>query len=195
MQHETVTLNSPETVCLAVGDMKIRGTGGVFYNPLVKGTQFEVAPGVMMRVAPGAWDRVMASDTRILFNHDANHLLGRTPGTAKVFSTPHGFDYEVDLPPTSLGRDIFTLVQRGDLTGSSMTATIAFKQWGQEGDLRILNLIRFADLLDTGPVTYPAMTAATVGLSSDRAERLLAEFNHWQRTERTKQIIEARQHR
>lgn len=93
------------------------GYASVFnQDTLIGGTYYE-------RIAPGAFDNVLAdpaSDIRALYNHDPAMLLGRqSAGTLRLWTDSTGLGFEVDLPDTTVGRDVRTLAERGDLTGAS----------------------------------------------------------------------------
>ena len=72
-------------------------------------------------IAPGAFDDVLAQDTRGLFNHDPNFLLGRTvSGTLRLSVDERGLSYEIDTPDTLTIRDLVVApIARGDMSGSS----------------------------------------------------------------------------
>lgn len=111
-------------------------------------------------MAVGAFDQVLrdpALDTRALFNHDANMLLGRSrSGTLRMSTDTHGLSYEIDLPATSVGDDVYTLAERGDLSGAS----IAFipGEWTPLEGGKLDRHVRVKALYDVSPVTYPAYT-------------------------------------
>ena len=122
--------------------------------------------GFVERIAAGAFAKtIQESDIRVLVNHDASLILGRSlagVGTARLAEDSQGLHYEVDLPGTQAARDLSESIERGDVTGSSF----AFSAVGPDGDewskteqdypLRTVNQAR---LYDVGPVTYPAYEA------------------------------------
>jgi HK97 family phage prohead protease len=131
--------------------------------------------GFVERIAQGAATKTLKeTDLRGLFNHDPNNLLGRMgSGTLRVNDASEGLRYFIDKPDTSLGRDLATLVARGDIYGSSFT----FKpegakgaHWGRSETGFPLREIRQMKMRDVGPVTFPAYSASDVALRS------LAEF-------------------
>lgn len=107
-------------------------------------------------------------ETRALFNHDENHILGRYPDTLKLKVDDVGLRYEVKLPRHR--HDLEELVSRGDLKGSSFAFTIApaGETWQKREDgMHVRTITRIDQLYDVGPVTYPAYSA-TEGLSLAR---------------------------
>lgn len=136
----------------------IEGYAAVFNSPTV------IAESFVEQIAPGAFDGVLGDDVRVLFNHDPSLLLGRTrSGTATVEVDEVGLRYRVMLPETTLGADVHTLTQRGDLDGSSFAFTIAEDEWaaGEDGTLPTRTITRLATLNDVSPVTTPAYESTT----------------------------------
>lgn len=115
--------------------------------------------GFVEVIAPGAFARSLATGRDILatFNHDATRLLGRTrSGTLRVYEDERGLAYNLDLPDTSVGRDVAELLRRGDLTGSSFTFTPQEVDWTTTETGYPLRTVRAAKLIELGPVTIPA---------------------------------------
>ena len=115
------------------------------------------------RIDPGAFGLVAERrgrksplETRALFNHDPNHLLGRYPDTLRLRVDERGLRYEI-LPPESR-QDIVELIQRGDIRGSSFSFIVdsADEEWTKEEGRSVRLIKRVRALYDVGPVTYPA---------------------------------------
>lgn len=164
------------------GKRVIVGYGAVFYREGEPGTEYQLWTDLVERIAPTAFDRAIreAHDARGLFNHDPAWLLGRTTaGTMRLSVDGTGLRYEIDAPDTTMGRDVVTMIERGDLTGSSFAFVPTRRVWIEEAE-RTVSVIEDVDLYDTGPVTYPAYEATTTGLraAGDVAE-VLAERDRW----------------
>lgn len=126
-------------------------------------------------IARSAFNEVLkdqSTDVRALFNHDPTMLLGRqSAGTLRLSVDSEGLPFEVDLPDTTVGRDIRILLDRGDLTGASFgwipgeydTLTRS------EGGL-IRSHTSIKRLVDVSVVTFPAYSGASVALRSERFE-------------------------
>lgn len=126
-------------------------------------------------IEPGAFDDVLSDDVRCLFNHDSSNLLGRTQaGTCRLSITSEGhLAFENDMPDTTLGKDVRTLIDRGDVTGCSFAFTI------KEGkgeyitrdneEIYLYRIKKIGKLYDVGPVTYPAYEATSVRSAMDAA--------------------------
>ena len=86
-------------------------------------------------IAPGAFRSALkrGDDVRGLFNHNPDHVLGRTAaGTLRLSEDARGLRYELDLPDTQLGRDLWTSVRRGDVSQSSFAFTVEAQAWQDE---------------------------------------------------------------
>lgn len=144
---------------------KIKGYGAVFYDESDPGTEFRIFDDMIERIMPGFFDDVVNSDVRGLFNHDFNYVLGRTKAdpkpTMRIGQDKIGLWYEIDIPEVSYANDILTLIQRGDVTGSSFSFTVAESRIEDDGETMIRYLVKAADVFDVGPVTIPAYKATT----------------------------------
>lgn len=104
-------------------------------------------------------------ETRALFNHDPNHVLGRYPDTLSLSVDERGLKYRILMPKSR--RDIVEAIERGDIRGSSFSFIIAKggEQWSVENGVNIRTVTRVQSLLDVGPVTFPAYPDATVSVA------------------------------
>ena len=165
---------------------KIVGYASVYFNESDPATQFDLFGdgSVLERIVPGAFDEVISGeeDVRGLFNHDPNYVLGRTTaGTLTLTSDETGFHYDTDTPDTQVGRDTKTLIDRGDITGSSFSFYPDLVEWkeetinGRDVDVRYIKRARVADV---GPVTFPAYEGTTANARSK--DDVHAEWQAWQ---------------
>ena len=140
------------------GAMSISGMAAVI------GQESEDLGGFTEIIEEGAFDAAIeASDVRALYNHDSNYLLGRTAsGTLRIEARSDGLFYEVpDLPPSR--RDVYELIERGDVTGNSFAFTVEEDRWEQRDDGRQVRYItQVRELFDVGPVVYPAYSQTVV---------------------------------
>lgn len=134
--------------------------------------------GFREQVARGAFKKSLKEqDVAALWNHDPNVVLGRNKsGTLRMEEDGIGLRYEVDLPDTQAARDLYTLIQRGDVYQSSFAFEIVKESWDYpKDDSREppLRTIKEARLFDVSPVTYPANPSTDVDVA--RAVRSLAD--------------------
>jgi len=127
--------------------------------------------GFVEQVAPGTFAKtIQEADIRGLFNHDANMVLGRNKsGTLRMEEDGTGLAYEIDLPDTTVGRDVANLLERGDVSGSSFGFRTIEDEWGETESGFPLRNLKSVALVDVSPVTYPAY------VDTDSAIRSLAE--------------------
>jgi HK97 family phage prohead protease len=83
-------------------------------------------------IKAGAFTATLArrADILALADHDPARLLARTrSGSLRLNETRAGLEFVLDLPDTSLGRDVRALAQRGDLGGVSIGFTADTETW------------------------------------------------------------------
>lgn len=157
-----------------------RGSGATLIgHASVFDTPYELY-GFSEQVARGAFTRTIAEPHGVaaLWNHDPSIVLGRDKsGTLRLEEDGTGLRYEISMPDTQQARDLYALIERGDVYQSSFAFEVmpGGETW-QEPDgehdmpLRTLTDLR---LWDVSPVTYPASPATDVDVA--RALRSYAE--------------------
>jgi uncharacterized protein len=164
----------------------IVGYGAVYHREDDPGTEFDIFGdgSLIERVMPGAFDRAIRDmDVVGLYNHDPNHVLGRTSAaTMKLRTTDIGLQYEITPPDTQLGRDLMASIKRGDIKGSSFSFLPRKVSHGADRSRpgTTIRELHDVDLFDVGPVTFPAYAGTTSGMRAvgdDRElrDRLMAE--------------------
>ena len=149
------------------------GYAAVFFNRNDPGTEYDLTGdgSAIERIDRRAFDRALLEghDVRGLFNHQSENLLARvSSGTLSLSTDSVGLLYRMQLPDTQLGCDVRELVRRGDLSGSSFAFILTGARWETLDDGTEVRHIEDLDLLDVGPVTFPAYEATTAGLRSDQ---------------------------
>lgn len=154
---------------------KLSGLASPTYDG-TPGTQYELFDGVVERFAPNAFDAHLKEnpDVVALWNHDANHVLGRTPNTLHLKTDTRGLHYEVELPDTQAARDLKVSIARGDVKKSSFAFVPTEVEWTRDGATDV-RLIRQARLFDVSPVTSPAYGGTSVGLRSADERRAIEQ--------------------
>lgn len=166
------------------GPNKIVGYAAVFYREGQPGTEFRLWDDFYERIARGAFDRAISEkhDARGLFNHDMNHVLGRSSAGTLAYSADEvGLRYEIELPDTSTARDLLTSIERGDITGSSFAFIPSRTTWTEDED-RVIRTIEDLDLYDVGPVTFPAYEATSTGVRSSERNQIEQEVEDWRKS-------------
>lgn len=163
----------------ADGKRVIVGYAAVYHRAGDAGTEYELYPGVVERIKPGAFDlAIREDDVRALFNHDPNIPLGRnTAGTLRLSVDDTGLRYEIDPPTSAAG--VVEAIERGDVTGSSFGFVPDVTTFREDGELTIIER-EAVRLFDVSPVTFPAYTGATVGLrAAGDTDGARAEVEAW----------------
>lgn len=148
----------------------LRGYAAVFYDG-TPDTEYELWPGVVERVMPGAFDQALkeGNDARALFNHDPNQLLGRVSAkTLDLTKDQKGLLYRISLGRTTVARDVLEHVTRGDLQGSSFAFEVLDEDFRREAGV-VIREVKGVRLYDVGPVTFPAYESTTVNARSSEA--------------------------
>lgn len=130
-------------------------------------------------ILPGAFKRSLAgpaaASIRAVYEHDDAALLGRVgAGTLRLSEDDVGLAFELDLPDTSLGRDLSELVKRGDVAGCSFGFVPVKEDW--QGELRSLQDV---DLHEITITANPAYTTTTVSVRSRKPMLALANARRY----------------
>lgn len=122
--------------------------------------------GFIERIRPGAFaDAIGNSDVRALWNHDPNHVLGRTKSnTLTLKEDDVGLYYEITPPDTQFANDLIESIKRGDVDQSSFAFTVDVVEWDNSEEPNVRTIVKVRELYDVSPVTYPAYPTASVGL-------------------------------
>lgn len=113
--------------------------------------------GFREQIAPGAFAQSIAEDDILaLWNHDPSAVLGRnTAKTLRLVEDEAGLAVEILPPDTQDGRDVLTLIDRGDVKGMSFGFRTRKDAWTKQTTGYVRTLLD-VQLLDVSPVTYPA---------------------------------------
>ncbi|MFO8012113.1 MAG: HK97 family phage prohead protease [Phycisphaerae bacterium] len=126
------------------------------------------------RIRKGAFARALEErqDARALFNHDPNQVLGRaSSGTLTLREDEKGLAFEIEPPDTQIGRDTVAVIERGDVDGCSFSFRTRRDEWTEPEDGPIERVVLDVDLIDVGPVTFPAYPDTEVAVRSLEAHR------------------------
>jgi HK97 family phage prohead protease len=113
-------------------------------------------------VKENALDKALERNTDVLalYGHDYQNVLGRqSANTLQLEKDERGIKFTLDLPNTQLGRDVYTLVERGDLKGNSFGFTVEKDSWDKKGDKVIRTIEQVRDLFEISIVSLPAYEA------------------------------------
>ena len=165
MEKERRYLNVKELRVVTESDkMTLTGYAAVFDS------LSEDLGGFREKIQQGAFKAaIKKSDCRALFNHDSNHVLGRTSAkTLRLKEDEIGLKMECDLPDTQFARDLMVSINRGDITQQSFGFTVKTDIWEENRDKQEVTrtLTEIEELFDVSPVTFPAYPDTTVAKRS-----------------------------
>ena len=156
IERRTFTVRNIETRQEGDGTMRLAGYAAVFNDPSVPLPFSE-------RIAPGAFRKTLSEtpDVRLLINHEGLPLARTKNNTLTLTEDETGLYIDALLPDTSEARDLWTLVQRGDVDQMSFAFRVIRQSWNKDRTERILTEVSLADG-DVSVVTYPAYPTTTV---------------------------------
>ena len=220
MQTKQVRHNlSPLTIRRSDGVTTIGGHAAVFFNRNDPGSEFPIGSGVVERIMKGAFTRSLAHpdkppggsralkdpnnppgasrDIVALAQHDNTAPIGRvSAGNLRLSQDTKGLAFEVDLPNTTVARDLAVLVGDGIINGASFGFKV--RAGGQtlkaEGDRTIRELTDI-DLIEVSAVTFPAFASATVGMraeSDELDEAFAVDLQRWRYARGRRRAVDLR---
>lgn len=113
--------------------------------------------GFREKIRKGAFAKsIKDGDIRALFNHDPNFILGRTvAGTLELSEVEEGLAVSIDVPDTTVAKDLMTSMKRGDITQMSFGFETIKDAWTEFKGKSIRELLE-VKLFDVSPVVFPA---------------------------------------
>jgi len=152
----------------ANGKMTVAGYAAVFGEVADIGGWFKEV------VARGAFtNSLRTADVRAYFDHDTGRVLGRSSaGTLRLQEDDKGLRVEIDLPDTTDGRDVKTLVERGDVSGMSFRFEAVRQEWDETIDppKRTLLEVRLGEVSIVSEPAYEGTSIALRSLDAMRKE-------------------------
>lgn len=139
------------------------------------------------RIAPGAFTRTFKNNRdgmRVLFQHGRDPVVGNKPlgPIRSLEEDEHGAAYEVDLLDTTYNRDLLPGLEEG-LYGASFRFRVLKQDMvkkpvpsDQNPDGVPERTITEAQVMEFGPVTFPAYAGATAGVRSMTDEFIFEQF-------------------
>ncbi len=156
IERRTYTVRNVETRQEDDGKMRLSGYAAVFNDASVPLPFTET-------IAPGAFRKTLSEtpDVRLLINHEGLPLARTKNGTLKLSEDEVGLRFEAELPDTNEARDLYTLIERGDVDQMSFAFRVIRQKYNKDRTERTLTEVSLADG-DVSVVTYPAYPTTTV---------------------------------
>jgi HK97 family phage prohead protease len=156
IERRTYVVQDVEARQTEDGVMRLSGYAAVFNDASVPLPFKE-------RIAPGAFRKTLTEmpDVRLLINHEGLPLARTKNGTLNLIEDDRGLRFDAELADTQEARDIYTLVERGDVDQMSFAFRVIRQNWNKDKSERTLTEVSLADG-DVSVVTYPAYPTTTV---------------------------------
>lgn len=129
--------------------------------------EYEVMPGWVETIAPGAFARALSSgqDVKVLWNHNHDIVLGSTANkTAYLKEDERGlFGDSVINEQDQDAKNAYARVERGDVDGCSFGFDISKMEesWDEDGTYRT-RILEAYPLYEVSPCTFPAYTQTNI---------------------------------
>jgi HK97 family phage prohead protease len=156
IERRTFTIKNVEARQAEDGTMRLSGYAAVF-------NEDSVPLPFLERIAPGAFRKTLTEtpDVRLLINHEGLPLARTKNGTLRLNEDETGLYMDADLPDTQAARDLYTLVERGDVDQMSFAFRVIRQKWSEDRSRRVLTELSLSDG-DVSVVTYPAYPTTSV---------------------------------
>ncbi len=121
-------------------------------------------------IMPGTFDGVLGSKRDIVstVNHQPTRILGRLANrTLTLTPDAKGIFMDAIPPDTQAVRDAITEIEGGYMNGMSFQFVVKRDKFVRQTDGSVLREVREADLIELGPVTFPAYGATTAQVSAE----------------------------
>jgi HK97 family phage prohead protease len=155
-ERRTFTVRDIEARQAEDGTMRMAGYAAVF-------NEASVPLPFIEKIAPGAFRKTLSEtpDVRLLINHEGLPMARTKNGTMRLSEDERGLFFEAELANTQEARDLYTLVERGDVDQMSFAFRVIRQNWSKDRSERTLTEVSLADG-DVSIVTYPAYPATSV---------------------------------
>jgi HK97 family phage prohead protease len=155
-ERRTFTVRDIEARQAEDGTMRMAGYAAVF-------NEASLPLPFIEKIAPGAFTKTLQEtpDVRLLTNHEGLPMARTKNGTMRLYEDETGLYFEAELANTQEARDLYTLVERGDVDQMSFAFRVIRQNWSKDRTERTLTEVSLADG-DVSIVTYPAYPATSV---------------------------------
>ena len=165
------------------GKRYLEGYFAVFDEP------YKVFDGWIETIARGAFARYLASgeDTKVLWNHDTNVVLGSTAnGTAILREDETGLWGSVEINEQDQDAiNAYARIARGDVDGCSFGFDIgAQEEWWDENGIYHTKITEVDPLYEVSPCTFPAYKATSI--SARNSEKLIGAKKRYEEAQKQK---------
>ena len=91
-----------------------------------------------------------------LYNHDFNNVLARKDVNMKLVEDDKGLYFEIELPDTTQGNDLYELIDKGIVNQCSFSGYVRKNLWSEDDGGNVLREILEIDLIEITITPIPA---------------------------------------
>ena len=91
-----------------------------------------------------------------LYNHDFNNVLARKDVNMKLVEDDKGLYFEIELPDTTQGNDLYELIDKGIVNQCSFSGYVRKNLWSEDNGGNVLREILEIDLIEVTITPIPA---------------------------------------
>ncbi len=115
---------------------------------------------VREKIRAGAFQRTLAEDQQMAFwNHNVDAPIGSTKnGSLRLKEDDHGLAFSLDLPDTTMGRDVYTNIRSGIVDSMSFGFQVEKEEvdMGEKDSDPVIRTLLSVRLFEVSPVVFPA---------------------------------------
>lgn len=117
-------------------------------------------------IAPNALDNTDMKDVPLKYNHSDNvMIMARTRNkTLQLTKDLKGLYIKASIAPTQAGKDLYTLIKRGDIDKMSFAFTVEEDSYNVESRTR--TILKIKKLYDVAAVDFPAYDTTSISARS-----------------------------
>jgi len=151
-------------------NLEISGYAIVFNEPSVT---LGGSNGFKEIISENALRGVDLTDTHLYYQHNSDQILANTKSeTMSLEVTNKGLYFRAQMADTTLGRDTYKLVKRGDLSAMSFGFTVEKDVWDMTQTPEVRTVTKIGNLSEVSIVSRPAYQQSSV---NTRSAEFLAE--------------------
>ena len=140
-------------------------------RPIVYGSKTDIGGMFAEIIEKGALKKTNLEDVRFLVNHDQSKIpLARSRRNSKNSTMQLSVDdegmeinVELDVENNTVARNLYSAIERGDITGMSFMFGIDDERWeGLDTDYPTRHIISISTVVEVSAVTFPAYEATSI---------------------------------
>lgn len=140
-------------------------------RPIVYGSKTDIGGMFEEVIEKGALKKTNLEDVRFLVNHDQSKIpLARSRRNSKNSTMQLSVDdegmeikVELDVENNTEARNLYSAIERGDITGMSFMFEINDEKWeGLDTDYPTRHILSISTVVEVSAVTFPAYEATSI---------------------------------